>query len=196
MIVAGVMSGTSADGINVALVRFASDGAGRAKGPSPHKHLRATSRFWLTKNIRSLPDSTRNPGNDERGVGPRCGSGPAEFSSRRTVCRGSGEDCAQASREVDLVGCHGQTLYHQGMPERFLGRRLAATWQTGEAAVMAARLGVPVISDFRPADIAAGGKGAPLVPFSIIFFIAIMYRDAGTTACRAGLRRISVELRI
>ena len=74
----------------------------------------------------------------------------------------------------DLVGCHGQTLYHQGEPQRFLGRKLAATWQTGEAAIVAARVGVPVVSDFRPADIAAGGKGAPLVPF----LDYMLFRDA------------------
>ena len=75
---------------------------------------------------------------------------------------------------LDLVGCHGQTLYHQGDTARFLGRKLAVTWQTGEGAVIAARLGVPVVSDFRPADIAVGGKGAPLVPFLDYF----LYRDA------------------
>ena len=73
----------------------------------------------------------------------------------------------------NLVGCHGQTLYHQGIPTAFLGRQLAVTWQTGEAAVMAARLGVPIISDFRSADMAAGGKGAPLVPF----LDYLLYRD-------------------
>jgi anhydro-N-acetylmuramic acid kinase len=75
--------------------------------------------------------------------------------------------------KLDLVGCHGQTLYHQGVAEQFLGRKLAATWQTGEGAVVAARLGVPVVSDFRPADMAAGGKGAPLVPF----LDYLLYRD-------------------
>jgi anhydro-N-acetylmuramic acid kinase len=72
-----------------------------------------------------------------------------------------------------LVGCHGQTLYHQGEPQRFLGRNVAATWQTGEAAIVAARVGVPVVSDFRPADMAAGGKGAPLVPY----LDAMLFRD-------------------
>jgi anhydro-N-acetylmuramic acid kinase len=66
---------------------------------------------------------------------------------------------------VDLIGCHGQTLYHQGDPAPFLGRKLSVTWQTGEGAIIAARVGAPVVSDFRPADMAAGGKGAPLVPF-------------------------------
>ena len=75
--------------------------------------------------------------------------------------------------KIDLVGCHGQTLYHQGDAKNFLGRRISVTWQTGEGAVIAARLGVPVVSDFRPADMAVGGKGAPLVPFLDYF----LYRD-------------------
>src|SRR5207248_3050546 len=76
--------------------------------------------------------------------------------------------------KVDLVGCHGQTLYHQGRTQRFLGRQITTTWQTGEAAWIAARVGAPVVSDFRPADMAAGGKGAPLVPF----LDYMLFRDA------------------
>jgi anhydro-N-acetylmuramic acid kinase len=71
----------------------------------------------------------------------------------------------QLGLTADLVGCHGQTLYHQGESQIVLGRKVATTWQTGEGALVAARVGVPVVSDFRPADMAAGGKGAPLVPF-------------------------------
>jgi anhydro-N-acetylmuramic acid kinase len=71
----------------------------------------------------------------------------------------------RAKVECALVGCHGQTLYHQSAPALYLGSKVACTWQTGEGAIVAQRLGVPVVSDFRPADMAAGGTGAPLVPF-------------------------------
>jgi anhydro-N-acetylmuramic acid kinase len=77
-------------------------------------------------------------------------------------------------RNADLIGCHGQTIYHQGVPAAYLGRKLAVTWQTGEGAIVAGRVGVPVVSDFRPSDMAAGGKGAPLVPF----LDYLLYRDA------------------
>ena len=59
---------------------------------------------------------------------------------------------------------HGQTVYHQATAAKYLGAPVRCTWQIGEAAVIAERLRVPVVSDFRPADLAAGGQGAPLVP--------------------------------
>jgi len=59
---------------------------------------------------------------------------------------------------VGLVGCHGQTVHHE------MRGKLRSTWQMGEAAVVAERMRCPVVSDFRPADVAAGGEGAPLVP--------------------------------
>jgi 1,6-anhydro-N-acetylmuramate kinase len=58
-------------------------------------------------------------------------------------------------RSIELVGCHGQTIYHQGEPRPFLGRPVAATLQIGEAGVIAEALGVPVVSDFRMRDMAA-----------------------------------------
>ncbi len=65
---------------------------------------------------------------------------------------------------IELVGSHGQTIFHDGDPVEFLGRKIASTMQIGEAAVIAERTGIETIADFRPSDIAAGGKGAPLAP--------------------------------
>ena len=79
-------------------------------------------------------------------------------------------DCVRRSQRrsgvtCELVGCHGQTIYHQGEASKYLGRNIACTWQIGDGSVLATRLGIPVVSDFRPSDMAAGGLGAPLVPF-------------------------------
>jgi anhydro-N-acetylmuramic acid kinase len=69
------------------------------------------------------------------------------------------------AERLSLIGCHGQTIYHQGDARDYLGRKIACTLQIGEPSAMAERFGVPVVSDFRPRDLAAGGTGAPLVPF-------------------------------
>ncbi|HVS74445.1 MAG TPA: anhydro-N-acetylmuramic acid kinase, partial [Candidatus Acidoferrales bacterium] len=67
---------------------------------------------------------------------------------------------------VALIGSHGQTVFHQGRPSSFLGRRTASTLQIGDASVIAARTGITTVGDFRPADMALGGQGAPLVPYA------------------------------
>jgi anhydro-N-acetylmuramic acid kinase len=74
------------------------------------------------------------------------------------------ETAEKLNLRLDLVGCHGQTLYHQARAAQYAGRKFACTWQAGEAQAIAAELGVPVVSNFRPADMLAGGQGAPLVP--------------------------------
>lgn len=66
---------------------------------------------------------------------------------------------------VQLIGSHGQTIFHEGEPVEFCGRRIASTMQIGEAAVITLRTNIATFSDFRTGDMAAGGKGAPLVPF-------------------------------
>lgn len=155
MIVAGVMSGTSADGINVALVRIQGRGFRlrfRVRGHRQYPYPAAVRRAVLAAmNARSA-----RVANLAR-LNFRLGELYAE-AVRKTLR-------ALRVRRVELVGCHGQTLYHQGRPAPYLGRKIAATWQAGEAAAIAAHLGAPVVSDFRPADMAAGGQGAPLVPF-------------------------------
>jgi anhydro-N-acetylmuramic acid kinase len=163
VIVAGVMSGTSADGINVALVRISSRTGGSRKSRNPR-----LPRFQLVGHL-EIPYS----GEVRQAVLAAMNANQASVADLARLNFLLGELYAGAvlaaqkkfSCKVDLVGCHGQTLYHQGERTRYLGRLLAVTWQTGEAALIAARVGTPVISDFRTADMANGGKGAPLVPF-------------------------------
>ncbi len=172
MIVAGVMSGTSADGINVALVRVESFGQGGSrdragttsaaraqKGPR-HIELLGHAEFPYAKQIRAAVLAAMNAPS----------ASVADLARLNFLLGELYADAVLATQkrfriEAELVGCHGQTIYHQGEPQKFLGRKIATTWQTGEGAVIAERVGVPVVSDFRPADMAAGGKGAPLVPF-------------------------------
>lgn len=172
MIVAGVMSGTSADGINVALVRLGSKGGSRSRDRS----LSATgTRGRDPRHIFTLLGHAEYsyPAQVRSAVLSAMNAKQASVADLARLSFLLGElyaDAVLATQQqfrtkADLVGCHGQTLYHQGEAQMFLGRKIFATWQTGEAAVIAARVGVPVVSDFRPADMAAGGKGAPLVPY-------------------------------
>jgi anhydro-N-acetylmuramic acid kinase len=176
MIVAGVMSGTSADGINVAFVQI-EGGSGRAETTAkataaPHRlpkfKFLAHAEYPYPKNVRRAVLAAMNAADARVADLARLNFLLAELYARAVLLtqRGFG-------MKVELVGCHGQTLYHQGKPAPFLGLKVAATWQIGEGAALAARLGKPVVSDFRPADIARGGQGAPLVPF----LDYLLYRD-------------------
>jgi len=154
VIVAGVMSGTSADGIDVALVRVLGRGFRTRFELLHHGAFAYPAR--VRREVFAMMNATK--------------AGVADLARLNFLL---GELYANAVRaaakrahlSLDLVGCHGQTIYHQGTPRAYLGRNIACTWQTGEGAVIAARCAVPVVSDFRPADMAAGGSGAPLVPF-------------------------------
>jgi anhydro-N-acetylmuramic acid kinase len=153
MTVAGIMSGTSADGIDVAVVRIA---PGRK---CPSVTLVAHEGFAFPAALRSAVLGAMNAAATSTAelarLHWRLGMAYAE-AVNATVKR--------HAVKLDLIGCHGQTLYHQPRAEGYAGRRFACTWQAGEAAVIVAAAGVPVVSNFRPADMLAGGQGAPLVP--------------------------------
>jgi anhydro-N-acetylmuramic acid kinase len=188
MIVAGVMSGTSADGINVALVCVAEPGgagfragsgeAAGSRGRVARFHTsRAHAKFELLGHAEySYPKKVRAAVLAAMNAPQACVADLARLNSLLGELYADAVLATQQRFQIKaaLIGCHGQTLYHQGEAAPYLGRRLAATWQTGESAIVAARLGVPVVSDFRPADMAVGGKGAPLVPF----LDYLLFRDA------------------
>ncbi len=163
MIVAGVMSGTSADGINVALVRIVSDNEmspalgliGHTQVAYPRNVRRAILKAMNAKQI-SVADLAR-----------------LNFLLGELYAQAVLDAQKKFNTKAELIGCHGQTLYHQAEPAKFLGKPVSATWQTGEGSFIAARTGAPVVCDFRPADMAAGGTGAPLVPF----LDYLIYRD-------------------
>ncbi len=161
MIVAGVMSGTSADGINVAIVNLLDHDF------ETKLDLVAHQEFPYPKKVREFVLSVMNA---EASVADlaRLNVLLGELYAEAVLATAS-----QAQAGISLIGCHGQTIYHQGDKKSFLGREIATTWQTGEGAIVAARTGIPVVSDFRQADMAAGGKGAPLVPF----LDYMLYRD-------------------
>ena len=153
MTVAGLMSGTSADGIDVAIVRIRPRRSqidlqllGHASFPFPSSLRQAVLRAMDAPAISTAELARLNW---------RLGQAYSEAlaaTRERVPCR------------LDLIGCHGQTIYHQPAGKRYAGRTVACTWQIGEMAILAAESGVPVVSNFRPADLVAGGQGAPLVP--------------------------------
>jgi anhydro-N-acetylmuramic acid kinase len=149
MRIVGLMSGTSADGIDAALVRIGRRGD------------RLTARLEAFRQV-AYPPAVRKRLLTAAG-GARVGAGELAALARDVgerqasavtgLCRSVGVALAT----IDLVGCHGHTLHHDPKAAR-------VTLQIGDAALVAVRTGITTIADFRPADVAAGGEGAPLVP--------------------------------
>lgn len=156
MTVAGIMSGTSADGIDVALVRIT---APKGAADPPKLKLLAHQGVRFSRALRASVLAAMNASSISTAELARLGWRMGIAYSEAVA-----ETLKKHPAKLDLIGCHGQTLYHQPHPQFYAGRSFACTWQAGEAQVLASALGVPVVSNFRPADILAGGQGAPLVP--------------------------------
>ena len=158
MLVIGVMSGTSADGVDVALARMSGGGATRVRG-----ELLAHTTFPLEKAVRKEVLRVAEGGATTAGAISQLNFRLGEVFGEAVLMA-----CKQfrvTISKVDLIGSHGQTIFHQGEAVRFLGRATASTLQIGEGAVIAARTGISTVTDFRTADMAVGGQGAPLVPY-------------------------------
>ena len=165
MLVLGMMSGTSADGIDVALAEVS--------GAPPRLKARLVAHA-----SRRMPDALRKEVL-RIAEGATCTSGDISqlnFRLGMTFADGAVSACREfrvGLSRIKLIGSHGQTIFHQGRPVSFLGSSTASTLQIGEPAVIAAETGIPTIGDFRVADMAAGGQGAPLVPYADY----LLYRD-------------------
>lgn len=152
--VVGLMSGTSADGVDVAMV----DIAGRdvrllAFEVVPYKPaLRKAILALCRPESATLADICHY----NQVLGEVFAEAVLELCRRHNV----------SLRSVDLIGSHGQTIFHQPQGVRYEGRTIRSTLQIGEPSVIAQRTGLTTVADFRPRDMAAGGQGAPLVPYA------------------------------
>jgi anhydro-N-acetylmuramic acid kinase len=155
MIVAGIMSGTSADGVDVTLCRV-----------SPALHTGNAARLKVLGHRAFAYDRKLRKTILAAASGEATNAAALAQLSWR-LGEVYAECVAITSRELQLkpqlIACHGQTIYHQTTSTNFLGKPMRCTSQIGEAAVLTERLKLPIVSDFRPADLAAGGQGAPLV---------------------------------
>src|SRR5216110_548140 len=158
MFVLGLMSGTSADGIDVALARIS------GAAPNLNAKLLGHTSFQfppaLRKEILRVAEQTPISSGELSQLHFRLGHIYADAAV--AACN----KFRVSPRKIDLIGNHGQTIFHQGKAVTYLGAPTASTLQIGEGAIIAARTGITTVSDFRPADLALGGNGAPLVPFA------------------------------
>lgn len=157
-LVIGLMSGTSGDGIDAALVEI--------------------SGYGTSTKVRRVGFSVMDfaPEVKQKILSVAEGSpvSAAEFCRLKTLIgRLHGEACLKVCREcgvepsdIDLVGFHGQTVWHIPTAEDYCGDHFASTLQIGEEAEIAEMVGCPVVGDFRVRDVACGGQGAPLVPYT------------------------------
>ncbi len=164
--VIGLMSGTSADGVDAALVEIWEEGS------EERIRLAAFETFPYRAEVRREIEAARLP---SRGRVDRISQlnfllGEIFAQSAASLVKKAG----LTFQDIDLMGYHGQTIQHLPTPLTFAGTRVASTLQLGEPSVIAQRTGVTTVADFRPRDMAAGGCGAPLIPY----FHHLVFKDA------------------
>lgn len=153
-LIIGLMSGTSVDGIDVALIKVNGNGL----------HTTYSLIYFLTfpypDNVRKEIFEIFQP--ESSSVDRICSMNFTLGHLFSSAVEQLLKEANISKDEIDLIGSHGQTFYH--IPENN-GKLVKSTLQLGEASVLCERIGCPVVSDFRVRDMAAGGEGAPLVPY-------------------------------
>src|SRR5580704_2957930 len=171
MRVAGLMSGTSLDGIDVAIIDINSKKIKPvAFRTIPYPKAVREALLSVSNNITHTATISR-----------------LNFLLGALYADAIHETCRRTRiplTSIELCGIHGQTIFHEGQPVEYLGLRVASTLQIGEAAVVAERTGIPTVSNFRERDIAAGGRGAPLVPY--VDYLLFRHRRIGRIALNIG----------
>lgn len=151
------MSGTSLDGIDAALVRISGSGA------SARIKLLAFDTYKFPKGFRELVLKNSLPGSGTVDTIARLNIIYAHFFAdavKRIVRK-----ARVALSSIDLIGSHGQTIHHLPNPHRMFGKTVRATLQISDPSTIAQLTGITTIGDFRAADMAVGGQGAPLAPY-------------------------------
>jgi anhydro-N-acetylmuramic acid kinase len=158
MLVLGMMSGTSADGIDVALAQIS--GAPPNLNAKLLGHTSAKFPPALRREILRVAEQQPISTGELSQLNFRLGELFA--GAALSACK----QFRVPPSKIALLGSHGQTIFHQGRPVPYFGSPTASTLQIGEPSIIAARTGITTVGDFRPADIALGGQGAPLVPYA------------------------------
>ena len=157
-LVIGLMGGTSADGVDAALVQI--DGYGSETKVKQMGYVSIPFEDAVRERILQIAQGDFGGSRELARMNVLLGQLYMEACTR--LCRVAGIPF----EKVDLIGSHGQTVYHQPQKERYLGREVATTYQIGDVSILCEEIGAPVVSDFRVRDMAAGGQGAPLVPYT------------------------------
>ncbi len=158
------MSGTSLDGVDVAVARL------EGSGPNLDAELIGHAAFPYPPDLRALLLDNSAP--ESSTVLDLSQLNFRLASEYERAVRAAVNEAGLSLADVDLVGSHGQTVHH--VPDRIdcAGDGIISTMQIGDASVLANLLDVPVVGDFRVADMALGGQGAPLVPYlDYVYFV-------------------------
>ncbi len=156
-IVAGIMSGTSLDGIDCVMMRIRRKNDNLAWKLLSHVHIAFPPYLAATLKRNSHPETSKiDEINDLNQALSYHYAGAVSRAARKAGI---------PSAKVDLIGCHGQTMYHRPVRGKHYGKRFGATLQIGDPSTLSALTGCTVVGNFRSADLALGGEGAPLVPY-------------------------------
>lgn len=164
-LVVGLMSGTSVDGVDAALVKIS------GSGTSTRLKLLAFDSRPFPKDLREFVLKNSLPGSGSVDVITRLNILFAHFYAE--AVRRVAHKARVPLSNIDLIGSHGQTVHHLPTPSRLFGKEIRATLQIGDPSTLAKLTGIITVGDFRNADMAVGGQGAPLVPY----FDYLMFRS-------------------